>query len=531
MSFLKAGSKLGPWKVGTPVGEGACAKVYDVAFAKEGGGDATYPVVAKVIPLGSGKGKKLKDTTRVCNTLNYEKDLYNGVLLDFPYRPRTPFRGFFGDDKDLGVRYLVLERLGCDLTSYANSCSTPPSHNDIAKIGLQILDGMKLLHKKGFLFVDSKPQNFMLRDCRIDDLKFVDFGCAERWMTYNGTGARPQNTRDLVGTPEFASLSCSKGNIPTRFDDLESMCLVLISLRTGAKLPWNIAKSEKQCRDMMESHDIMALCTDSNVMEVGTILLECRALASDSTPDYDKFQAQLETMLKRPANVMAKPSSRKSPAKREAIGPLRGAPKTKSAARAKAVRGKKGATVFMDVEENEEEEEGNDDDDDDNIPRSKKSPTRGAGKGKGKASVRRATMLLNDSDDDDEDDTKAGGSRVILRVSVTSGDHDRELLLHEGGTTKKAGVVSSVGRGEGTICTYTLSDEYISDVHCSFRVVTSITTKGAQRVSLSVKDERTTNGTKVNGTRLARSGVWVPISAGDEVKVGRTRMKVVVEEG
>ena len=58
---LKKGSKLGPWNVGKLVGEGACAKVYDVEWG--GAPNATtcsYPVVAKVIPLGSGKGKKLK---------------------------------------------------------------------------------------------------------------------------------------------------------------------------------------------------------------------------------------------------------------------------------------------------------------------------------------------------------------------------------------------------------------------------------------------------------------------------------------
>ena len=48
------------------------------------------------------------------------------ALLTYPYKPNCPFRGFYGEDKDLGVRYMVIEKLGCDLTSYANSSPTPP---------------------------------------------------------------------------------------------------------------------------------------------------------------------------------------------------------------------------------------------------------------------------------------------------------------------------------------------------------------------------------------------------------------------
>ena len=41
----------------------------------------------------------------------------------------------------------------------------------IARLGLQILEGLQWIHQKGFLFIDVKPDNFMLKG---DALKFVD---------------------------------------------------------------------------------------------------------------------------------------------------------------------------------------------------------------------------------------------------------------------------------------------------------------------------------------------------------------------
>ena len=62
------------------------------------------------------------------------------------------------------------------------------------------------------------------------------------------------------------------------------------------------------------------------------------------------------------------------------------------------------------------------------------------------------------------------------------------------------------------------------------RVVISANSKGIEEVKLSIKDEQTTNGTKVNNTKLARSGVWMPIHKGDQLKLGKTLLKVNVQQ-
>lgn len=232
--MLSKGSIIGSkWKVERQIGEGACAKVYSVNAV---GSSTDYDVVAKVIPLAKGKGKAQKELTRICNTLNYEYMLYTGLLIDFPLSPRRPPK-FYGDDEALGIRYLVMERLDMDLVSFAKS--SPPSTSTIASFGLQILEGLMWLHQKNFVFVDVKPENFMLKDkkiyyvdckCIFNSLYYilrnisVAVGLVERYVPQATVNARAPGSRSaFAGTPSFCSLSVHRGGIPTGADDVEAM--------------------------------------------------------------------------------------------------------------------------------------------------------------------------------------------------------------------------------------------------------------------------------------------------------------------
>lgn len=164
--MLKGDVLGGLWVVDKLIGEGACAKVYTVTNKKNSDG---IEYVAKVIPHAKGKSKKNKDQERLCNTLNYEYMLYTGLLINFDLKPSVPAK-FYGDDMVNGVRYLIMEKLDMDLTHYATSFS-PLSLSKVAEFGLQILDGLEWFHRNFFIFVDVKPDNFMVKG---DKLYFVD---------------------------------------------------------------------------------------------------------------------------------------------------------------------------------------------------------------------------------------------------------------------------------------------------------------------------------------------------------------------
>jgi serine/threonine protein kinase len=170
----------GHWKIERFIGEGACAKVYSVApnssylKASQNNGISdnfreNVDMVAKVISLGGeGKSKKAKDQNRICNTLNYEYMLYTGILFKFPLRPYLPPM-FYGTDKTFGVRFLVMEKLDLDLAAFSKRKNI--TSNEIADLGLAILNGLQWIHQKGFLFIDVKPENFMLKEKK---LFFID---------------------------------------------------------------------------------------------------------------------------------------------------------------------------------------------------------------------------------------------------------------------------------------------------------------------------------------------------------------------
>lgn len=152
------------WETVNIVGSGACAQVYKVRSTSNA---VDYDLVAKVVPFAKSKSDKVQD--RICNTLNYEYMMYNGLLSGFPFCPRVPPK-FYGDDASLKVRYMVMEQMDRDLEAVSKD-SMAPSPSAIAHYGLQILEGLKWIHQRNFIFVDVKPANFMLKK---DKLYFVD---------------------------------------------------------------------------------------------------------------------------------------------------------------------------------------------------------------------------------------------------------------------------------------------------------------------------------------------------------------------
>lgn len=171
--MLQPGYNLGgKWTITGLIGEGACAQVFSVARANNS--NVQYPLVAKCIYYGKGTtNESKKEQERLSLTLNRERSLLapGQLLTQFKYRPRIPTHDYYGKDETVGVVFLVMERLDYDLTHWARHNPQPPI-SLIATFGLQILDGLRWLHRKGWLFIDIKPDNFMLRGG--NEIVFID---------------------------------------------------------------------------------------------------------------------------------------------------------------------------------------------------------------------------------------------------------------------------------------------------------------------------------------------------------------------
>jgi protein kinase A len=72
------------------------------------------------------------------------------------------------------------------------------------------LDALQYIHAKNIVYVDVKPENFMLDREKEHRVYFVDFGIAERYVMATGKH-KEHKTGTVVGTPTFLSLKCHAG--------------------------------------------------------------------------------------------------------------------------------------------------------------------------------------------------------------------------------------------------------------------------------------------------------------------------------
>ena len=526
----------GVWRIGKLLGEGACAKVYDVECLSEGivkdkYNPITYDLVAKLIDLPTGKktSKKYKDQNRLCNTLNYEKDLLNGPLSDFPMRARTPkIQAYFGEAND--IRYMMMEKMDCDLAAFAQK--EIPSRKIIGEIGLQLLQGLEVLHNKGYCFVDVKPGNFMMSG---PDVKFIDFGCLERWKSFTSTGSRPNVPRELVGTPEFGSVRCHNNNINGRIDDIESMCLVLLSLVSGGSLPWRSSKSLEDTKKAIERADIKKMGKERGMPEVAEILLACRKADTDDTPLYKNYESILKKMVSSSGNPPGMLAMYMGNGQGSSKAKSRSPPKKTSAKATVSSRGKRKISDGSDDDMNIDNEEDDDDEEEEEeearpapkrskntssaaSKKGKKAPASPkAGKGKGRGA----------KEEDGDGDLEETGICVEVFDLVKK---KKKGVLHSLLSKKSASVVGKRGRGKNkdaeefsvgktNECDLLLDDEYVSHSHLVLKV-----SYGYSGKTYSFMDDGSFNGTRLNGRRIQQNQ-WYPVVEGEDViKLGKTEL-------
>jgi casein kinase 1 len=88
----------------------------------------------------------------------------------------------YGDSE--GVRFLVMERLGPTLSDVFGSSGRCFPNAKLAGFGHEMLAALRECHERKVLYVDVKPENFMLGLSGKNEGKVViaDFGVAEKFI-------------------------------------------------------------------------------------------------------------------------------------------------------------------------------------------------------------------------------------------------------------------------------------------------------------------------------------------------------------
>ena len=121
---------------------------------------------------------------------------------------------------------------------------------------------------------------------------------------------------------------------------------------------------------------------------------------------------------------------------------------------------------------------------------------------------------MEDDDDSEEEEKKkkkkVNGPVLVVKRGAGLGWLSYPLLLGE----------QTFGRGDAN---HRLDDQYTSDLHATVKLVAP--TGRSKVAKLTIRDEDTTNGTKVNGSKVVK-GKYLALKSGDTVKMGATVLEV-----
>src|ERR1700687_1080041 len=154
---LAAGTKLGPYEVGAPLGAGGMGEVYR---ARDTRLDRTVPI--KILPahLSSDPLRKQR-FAREAKTISGLNHPHICVLHDVGSQD--------------GVDYLVMECVEGE-TLAKRLEKGPLPLEQVLKIGTQIADALDKAHRSGVVHRDLKPGNIILTPA---GAKLLDFGLAK----------------------------------------------------------------------------------------------------------------------------------------------------------------------------------------------------------------------------------------------------------------------------------------------------------------------------------------------------------------
>lgn len=134
---------------------------------------------------------------------------------------------------------MVIDLLESSLEDLFQSNGRKFSVSTVLQIGIQIIQRLEAIHRKGFLHRDIKANNFMIgKEEKRNVVYIIDFGLAKRYRDPK-TGAHIpfKEGKSLVGTARYASIASHLGYEQGRKDDLESLGFLLLYFLRG-KLPW-----------------------------------------------------------------------------------------------------------------------------------------------------------------------------------------------------------------------------------------------------------------------------------------------------
>ena len=117
---------------------------------------------------------------------------------------------------------MVIDLLESSLEDLFQENGRKFSIETVLQIGLQVVQRLEAIHRKGFLHRDIKANNFMIGNGeKRSTVYIIDFGLAKRYKdSKTGVHIPFKEGKSLVGTARYASIASHLGHEQGRKDDL-----------------------------------------------------------------------------------------------------------------------------------------------------------------------------------------------------------------------------------------------------------------------------------------------------------------------
>jgi serine/threonine protein kinase len=154
---IRAGTKLGPYEILSPIGAGGMGEVYKATDVR-----LNRTVAIKVLPQHVSHNSELK--------MRFEREAQALASLSHPH-----ICPVFDIGQQDGIEYLVMEHLeGQTLAQRLQKGALPI--DQVLKVATEIADALDKAHRHGIVHRDLKPGNIMLTK---SGAQLLDFGLAK----------------------------------------------------------------------------------------------------------------------------------------------------------------------------------------------------------------------------------------------------------------------------------------------------------------------------------------------------------------